>query len=146
MSFLTEEPILTDALLPKPFPPAWGACVSFAGAVRHVNEGRRVSHITYSAYRPLAEKEIEKLIVRVKANTGVAEIRVAHRLGQLHPGDTAVLIWAFSIHRKEAFRACENMIELLKESVPIWKKEIYAEEVLVSQQEPGPSQKKRILA
>jgi Molybdopterin converting factor, large subunit len=100
-----------------------GAYVLFEGVVRNHHEGRAVESIFYDAYRPMAEKEIEKIVDDARqANADVA-IAVLHRLGHLVVGDTSIAIVAASPHRAEAFEACRMIIDRIKETVPIWKKE-----------------------
>jgi molybdopterin synthase catalytic subunit len=103
--------------------PSDGAYVLFEGVVRNHHEGRAVESIFYDAYRPMAEKEIAKIVDEVgRAFAGVA-LAVVHRLGHLVVGDTSIAIVAASPHRAEAFEACRMMIDRIKETVPIWKKE-----------------------
>lgn len=100
-----------------------GAYVLFEGVVRNHHEGKAVESIFYDAYRPMAEKEIERIVEEVQlANEGVA-IAILHRLGQLIVGDASIAIVAASPHRADAFRACRMIIDRIKETVPIWKKE-----------------------
>lgn len=103
--------------------PSDGAYVLFEGVVRNHHEGRAVESIFYDAYRPMAEKEMAKIVDDVgSAYAGVA-LAVVHRLGHLVVGDTSIAIVAASPHRAEAFEACRMMIDRIKETVPIWKKE-----------------------
>jgi molybdopterin synthase catalytic subunit len=103
--------------------PSDGAYVLFEGIVRNHHEGKAVESIFYDAYRPMAEKEIERIVDEVqRANADVA-IAVIHRLGHLVVGDASIAIVAASPHRAEAFAACRTIIDRIKETVPIWKKE-----------------------
>jgi molybdopterin synthase catalytic subunit len=103
--------------------PSDGAYVLFEGVVRNHHEGKAVESIFYDAYRPMAEKEIARIVDEVqRANADVA-IAVVHRLGHLVVGDASIAIVAASPHRAEAFAACRMIIDLIKETVPIWKKE-----------------------
>jgi molybdopterin synthase catalytic subunit len=100
-----------------------GAYVLFEGIVRNHHEGRAVESIFYDAYRPMAEKEIAKIVDEVQIAYADVAIAVVHRLGHLVVGDTSIAIVAASPHRAEAFAACRTMIDRIKETVPIWKKE-----------------------
>lgn len=103
--------------------PSDGAYVLFEGVVRNHHEGKAVESIFYDAYRPMAEKEIEKIVGEVRAAFADVAITVVHRLGHLIVGDSSIAIVAASPHRAEAFTACRMMIDRIKETVPIWKKE-----------------------
>lgn len=123
LSFLTDDPIDAQALVRRVMRPSDGAYVLFEGIVRNHHEGKAVVSIFYDAYRPMAEKEIERIVDGVqRANPDVA-IAVLHRLGHLIVGDASIAIVASSPHRAEAFAACRMVIDRIKETVPIWKKE-----------------------
>jgi molybdopterin synthase catalytic subunit len=103
--------------------PSDGAYVLFEGVVRNHHEGKAVESIFYDAYRPMAEKEIAKIVDDVRGAYADVAIAVVHRLGHLIVGDTSIAIVAASPHRAESFAACRAMIDRIKETVPIWKKE-----------------------
>ncbi len=123
MSYLTDDPIDPRALVASVMRRSDGAYVLFEGVVRNHHEGKAVESIFYDAYRPMAEKEIEKIVREIKAEFPDVAIAVVHRLGQLVVGDSSIAIVAASPHRAEAFAACRMMIDRIKETVPIWKKE-----------------------
>ena len=123
MSFLTDQPIDSAALVRKTMRPSDGACIVFEGVVRDHHEGKAVESIFYDAYRPMAEKEIAKIVDDVRSTYAEVAVEVVHRLGQLVVGDSSIAIVAASPHRAEAFEACRMMIDRIKETVPIWKKE-----------------------
>lgn len=100
-----------------------GAYVLFEGVVRNHHEGHAVESIFYDAYRPMAEKEMEKIVGEVEAQFPDTAIAVVHRLGELKVGDSSIAIVCASPHRGEAFTACRLIIDRIKETVPIWKKE-----------------------
>ncbi len=104
-----------------------GGLVTFAGAVRDHSRGKRVTRLDYEAYGPMAQKKLAQIGEEARAKWPGTQVAVLHRLGTLVPGDLAVVIAVSAPHRKEAFRACEFVIDRLKEDVPIWKKE-YAED------------------
>jgi molybdopterin synthase catalytic subunit len=123
MSFLTDQPIDRDALIRSVMRASDGACALFEGVVRNHHEGKAVESIFYDAYRPMAEKEIAKVVDEVTAAYDSIAIAVVHRLGQLQVGDASIAIACASPHRAEAFEACRMAIDRIKETVPIWKKE-----------------------
>jgi molybdopterin synthase catalytic subunit len=97
--------------------------VTFEGVVRNHHEGKPVESITYEAYWPMAEKEIARIVHDVERQFAGVAIAVAHRLGSLRVGETSIAIVCTSAHRAEAFEACRMMIDRIKQTVPIWKKE-----------------------
>lgn len=121
--YLTDEPINPTALVQKVMRKADGAYVLFEGVVRDHHNGKAVESIFYDAYRPMAEREMEKIVREVEAKFPETALAVVHRLGQLVVGDSSIAIVAASAHRAEAFEACRMMIDRIKETVPIWKKE-----------------------
>jgi molybdopterin synthase catalytic subunit len=123
MSYLTDDPIDSAALVRGVMRPSDGAYVLFEGVVRNHHEGKAVESIFYDAYRPMAEKEIGKIVRDVEAQFPDTAVAVAHRLGHLVVGDTSISIVAASPHRAEAFAASRLVIDRIKETVPIWKKE-----------------------
>lgn len=95
--------------------------------VRETGEVRETEYLVYEAYEPMALKEMEKLIGRVKGEFEIANVGIVHRLGRLAIGETSVVISVAAPHRRAAFAACEWLIKELKRTVPIWKKEVYAD-------------------
>lgn len=123
--FVTEEPIPVSKFC-SVFPPRdCGGTALFFGRVRDYSEGKKVLRLFYECYRPMAEREIRKIVEAVKSEMAVKEIRVIHRVGWLEVGDVAVAISVSSAHRREAFAACREVIDKIKHDVPIWKKEVY---------------------
>ena len=123
MSYLIDEPIDVAALIRRVLRPSDGAYVLFDGVVRNHHEGHAVESILYEAYRPMAEKEIDHIVTKTHDQYPDVEIAVQHRLGDLHVGDSSIAIVCASPHRAEAFAACRMLIDRIKETVPIWKKE-----------------------
>ena len=123
MNRLTDAPIDAHALVAGVVRPSDGAYVLFEGIVRNHHEGHAVESIFYDAYRPMAEKELEKIVTDVEARFPGIALAVTHRLGQLVVGDSSIAIVASASHRGDAFEACRMMIDRIKETVPIWKKE-----------------------
>jgi molybdopterin synthase catalytic subunit len=115
-----------------------GAVVVFDGRVRNQTRGRRTLHLDYTAYEPMALQQMEQLAVQAKANFAVREVWLVHRLGRLKIGDTSVYIAVASAHRAAAFEACRWVIDTLKKTVPIWKKEFFVDGAVWADGEPFP--------
>tara|TARA_R110002096_G_scaffold44526_13_gene120444 strand:+ start:11582 stop:12268 length:687 start_codon:yes stop_codon:yes gene_type:complete len=101
-----------------------GGIVTFVGQVRDFNDGHEVVRLEYEAYEAMANKVMARLCDAIEAEVPGARLAVEHRVGVLGIGDEAVVIAAAAPHRAEAFTACRNLIDQLKEEVPIWKKEV----------------------
>jgi molybdopterin synthase catalytic subunit len=123
MTYLTDDPIDPRALVASVMRRSDGAYVLFEGVVRDHHEGKAVESIFYDAYRPMAEKEIDSILREVQAQLPDVALAVVHRLGHLVVGDASIAIVAASPHRAESFAACRLVIDRIKETVPIWKKE-----------------------
>jgi len=123
MSYLTDSPIDSAALVRSVVRPGDGAYVLFEGVVRNHNEGKQVESIDYEAYLPMAEKEMALVIDDVRRAYPDVAVAVLHRLGHLVVGDASIAIVCASPHRAEAFEACRMTIDRIKQTVPIWKKE-----------------------
>ncbi len=107
--------------------PGDGALALFVGVVRNENAGRSVLHLEYEAYEEMALQELEAIGVETRRRWPVSEVRIVHRLGRMEIGEVSVAVAVASPHRGEAFEACRFAIDTLKKSVPIWKKEFYAD-------------------
>ncbi len=107
--------------------PDCGATVAFVGTVRNYHEGQSVDGLEYSAHRPSAEAELEKICAEAREKFAIAELRILHRLGELQLGDSAVLLVCQAGHRDAAFEAARWALETLKKRVPIFKKEHYTD-------------------
>ena len=104
--------------------PQTGALVTFIGLMRDMNEGDRVSRMTLEHYPGMTEKALTAIAEEAAGRWDVQGIRILHRVGELAPQDPIVLVAVTSVHRGEAFRACEFLIDYLKTRAPFWKKEI----------------------
>jgi len=100
-----------------------GAMVSFIGLVRDLNEGDGITGMTLEHYPGMTEKALAAIAAEATARWKLNDAVIIHRVGSLAPNDRIVLVIAASAHRKEAFRACEFMIDALKTKAPFWKKE-----------------------
>ena len=105
--------------------PAAGAVASFVGLVRDHNQGRRVLHLVYEAYQPLAEKALQRIVDEALERWPTVTVAIHHRTGHLSIGEASVAIAASSPHRADAFAACRYAIERIKQIVPIWKHEYF---------------------
>ncbi len=121
--YLTDQPLDRDGMVDAVTRTSDGAVVVFEGVVRNHHQGRAVESILYEAYRPMAEKEMRAIVSDVLARFPDVRLEVSHRLGLLKVGDASIVIVCASPHRAEAFEACREMIERIKQTVPIWKKE-----------------------
>jgi len=105
--------------------PACGGMASFVGTVRNHTKGKSVTRLEYECYESMAVKEIQKIADKAISLFSVKNIVVHHRTGILFPGDAAVIIVVSDGHRNAVFDACSFIIENIKKTVPIWKKEIF---------------------
>lgn len=130
---LTSDPIDITSVARRVVPPECGATVTLDGYARRftadngTGEVRETEYLVYEAYEPMAIKEMQSLVKRAKQEFEIANVGIVHRLGKLEIGETSVVISVASPHRKAAFAACEWLIKELKKTVPIWKKEVYAD-------------------
>jgi len=123
---ITREPIDKLGLERRLLTAAAGAVVTFDGVVRNNNQGRRVVSLQYEAYEPMAVKEMRRIGAEVRERwPEVERIGVIHRFGELKISESSVVIVVTSVHRRVAFEACRYAIDRLKQTVPIWKKEIF---------------------
>lgn len=110
-----------------------GGIVTFVGTVRNQTKGKRVVRLDFEAYQPMAISEMNKIAEKAVEQFSLKKMAIYHRVGQLVIGEVPVIIAASAAHRGAAFDACEFAIDTLKETVPIWKKEIFEDgEVWVS--------------
>jgi molybdopterin synthase catalytic subunit len=107
--------------------PADGALCLFAGVVRNHNDSRAVLRLEYQAYDEMALSEMRAIETDVRGRWPITSVAIVHRLGTLGIGEVSVAVAIASPHRAEAFEACRHAIDTLKRTVPIWKKEFYAD-------------------
>jgi MoaE-MoaD fusion protein len=124
---LTRELILADRWVTATKSGEDGAVVVFDGIVRNNSRGRRTLYLDYEAYEEMALKQMASLADETRARFGVRQVSIVHRLGRLQLGETSVLIVVASAHRAQAFEACRWVIDTLKKTVPIWKKETFVD-------------------
>lgn len=135
---IVREPIQTATILNAVKSGGDGAVCVFDGIVRDNTRGRATLHLDYEAYEEMALKQMRALREQTKALFGVSEVAIVHRLGRLVVGETSVLIAVSSEHRAAAFDACRYAIDTLKKTVPIWKREQFADGAVWADGEPFP--------
>jgi molybdopterin converting factor subunit 1 len=106
---------------------AFGGLVTFTGSVRNQTRGREVVRLEYEAYAPMAVAQFERIGSEVEEKWPGVRLAISHRVGVLRPGELAVVMAAAAPHRAEAFAACSQALERLKQDAPIWKREVYAD-------------------
>jgi len=121
---LSERPLDVAATIARVSGPGMGGLVTFIGAVRDNARGREIRHLEYESYPEMAEREMQKVVDEAAGRWPGVKVAIAHRAGRLEIGDLAVVIAAAAPHRGEAFEACRFAIDTLKQTVPIWKKEV----------------------
>jgi MoaE-MoaD fusion protein len=137
---IVRERIATDPVLAALKRPEDGAAVIFEGVVRNNTRGRRTLYLDYEAYEAMALKQMEGLAGEARDRFGVRAVSIIHRLGRLEIGETSVLIAVASAHRGAAFDACRWLIDTLKKTVPIWKKEYFEDGAVWADGEPFPDE------
>jgi len=119
-----------------------GAVCVFDGIVRNNTRGRKTLYLDYEAYREMALEKMRGLAEEAVERFGVREVALLHRLGRLVVGETSVLIVVASAHRGAAFEACRWLIDTLKKTVPIWKKEQFVDGAIWADGEPFPDEQR----
>jgi MoaE-MoaD fusion protein len=138
-SIVTEK-IDTKALADRIKHPEDGAVAVFEGIVRNHSRGRRTLFLDYDAYPEMAVKQMEALAGEALSKFAVRDVRIVHRVGRLQIGETSVGIVVASAHRAAAFDACRWLIDTLKRTVPIWKKEYFEDGAVWADGEPFPAE------
>ena len=123
---LTREPIDTTALVNAAQTPEVGAVVLFLGVSRRLTQGRETTQLNYDAYENMAVRELELLEAEAHQRWPIVSCAIVHRLGVVPLGETSVAVAVACPHRREAFEAGQWLIDTLKERVPIWKQEHWA--------------------
>jgi MoaE-MoaD fusion protein len=140
---IVRERIDTRTVLDAIKKPEDGAALIFEGVVRNQTRGRQTLYLEYEAYEVMALKQMEALAGQALERFGVRDVALVHRLGRLEIGEASVLIVVASAHRAEAFEACRWLIDTLKKTVPIWKKEFFVDGAVWSDGEPFPQEIRR---
>ena len=136
---LTRDPIDSQKLISEIKRGEDGAVAIFDGIVRNHSRGRPTLHLDYEAYEEMALRQMRQLAAQARERFGVRQVSLIHRLGRLQIGETSVLIVVASAHRAAAFDACRWLFDTLKQTVPIWKKETFADGAVWAPGEPFPA-------
>ena len=137
---IQREPIDVRGIKEDLEHPEDGAALLFEGVVRNNTRGRKTLYLDYEAYESMALNEMEKLAQAALERFKVRDVCLVHRLGRLQIGETSVLIGVASAHRAAAFEACRWLIDTLKKTVPIWKKEYFEDGAVWADGEPFPEE------
>jgi molybdopterin synthase catalytic subunit len=137
---IVDEVIAAEAIVAGMKAGGDGAVCVFDGIVRDNTRGRRTLYLDYEAYLEMALEQMHGLAIEAIARFGVRDVALVHRLGRLMVGETSVLIVVASAHRAAAFDACRWLIDTLKKTVPIWKKETFVDGVVWADGEPFPDE------
>ena len=121
---ITDARIEADALYREVLEDSDGAVVTFCGVVRNHSGDSRTDYLVYEAYPPMAKMKMAEIGEEIRNRWEVGDVAILHRIGRLEIGEISVLIAIASPHRGEGFEACRYAIDRLKETVPIWKKEV----------------------
>ena len=137
---MVREAIDTEQVLSRLKRPEDGAALMFEGVVRNQTRGRKTLYLDYEAYEEMALRQMESLAHQALDRFQVRDVALVHRLGRLEIGETSVLIVVASAHRAAAFDACRWLIDTLKRTVPIWKKEYFEDGAVWADGEPFPAE------
>lgn len=125
---ITSAEISVDEVVARLADPANGAIATFVGVVRCETDGRKVRYLQYEAYPEMAEEQLQRIGDEIRARwQTIREVAIVHRVGRLQVGETVVVIALSAAHRPEVFNALRYAIDRLKEIVPLWKKEVWAD-------------------
>ncbi|MEO0900309.1 MAG: molybdenum cofactor biosynthesis protein MoaE [Bacteroidota bacterium] len=122
---ILAHPLQLEEIYQHTKSPSAGAVDIFVGTVRNQTKGKTVVRLEFESYKPMAIKEIELIAEEAGRRWPIEKIVVHHRVGTLQIGEIAVIIAVSTPHRRASFEACKYVIDTLKETVPIWKKEIF---------------------
>lgn len=136
---LTREPLSSEQLIAALQQPEDGAVVVFEGVVRNHTRNRQTLFLEYEAYESMALTQMEALLAEARQKFAIRDAVIHHRLGHLEIGEASVVIAVVSAHRAAAFDACRWLIDTLKRTVPIWKKEHFADGAVWADGEPFPA-------
>jgi len=122
---VTEEPLSLEAVVAEVADERAGGIATFSGTVRKQSRGREVTHLEYEAYTEMAEDVMTQLAAGLLDRYELCAVAIHHRVGRLEIGEPSVVIGVSAPHRQAALEACREAIDTLKETVPLWKKEVY---------------------
>lgn len=139
---IVRERIVPHDIIPALERPEDGAITIFDGIVRNHSRGRTTRYLEYEAYEEMALKKMAELAAEAVERYPIRTVALVHRLGRLEVGESSVLIAVFSQHRAAAFDACRWLIDTLKKTVPIWKKEYFEDGAVWADGDPFPAELK----
>ena len=139
-SSIVRQPIDTQRVLSSLKRGEDGAALVFEGVVRNQTRGRQTLYLDYEAYEEMALQQMDNLVTQALQQFQIRDVALVHRLGRLEIGETSVLIVVVSAHRAAGFEACRWLIDTLKRTVPIWKKEHFADGAVWADGEPFPAE------
>jgi len=122
---VTEQPLSLDAVAAEVADERAGAVATFTGTVRRQSRGREVTRLEYEAYAEMAEEMMASLARELLGRYELCAVAIHHRVGTLGIGEASVVVAVSAPHRQDALAACKDAIDTLKETVPLWKKEVY---------------------
>ena len=122
---LSQEPLSLEAAVREVRDDEAGAIATFVGTARAHSRGRRVLHLDYEAYEGMAEQTMAELAESLKERYEIVAVAIHHRVGRVGIGETSVIVAVSGPHRTDALAACKDAIDKLKQTVPLWKKEVY---------------------
>ena len=122
---VTEEPLSLEAVVAEVADERAGGIATFTGTVRRQSRGREVTHLEYEAYAEMAEDVIGQIAADLLARHELCAVAIHHRVGRVEIGEASVVIAVSAPHRQSALASCREAIDTLKETVPLWKKEVY---------------------
>jgi MoaE-MoaD fusion protein len=122
---ITAEPLDVARVIGEVEDDAAGAVASFVGTVRRSSRGRDVTYLDYEAFEEMAEPMLARLGEEITAKHGLTHVAIHHRIGRVEIGEPSVVIAVSAPHRAAALDACREAIDTLKETIPLWKKEVY---------------------
>jgi len=137
---LVRERIVPHDIVPAMERPGDGAIVIFDGVVRDNSRGRRTLFLEYECYESMAFGKLQELAAEARRRFAIRNVAIVHRLGRIEIGESSVLIAVYSAHRAAAFEACRWLIDTLKRTVPIWKKEYFEDGAVWAEGEPFPAE------
>ena len=122
---LSDAPLSLDAVVDEVRSDEAGAIATFTGTTRVHSRGRTVTHLEYEAYQGMAEEVMAQIADDLRRRYDLCDVAIHHRIGRVGIGETSVVIAVSAPHRHDALAACKDAIDALKETVPLWKKEVY---------------------
>lgn len=125
---IQEEKIIADEIIGSCATDSDGALLTFIGRARNRTAGKDVTHLQYEVYGDMAYRELEKIVAEAEEQWSITNTIVVHRYGRVDIGDITIIIAVSSPHRDEAFKAVRYIIDTVKKTVPIWKKEFYRDD------------------